>query len=819
MKTPLQMARRVLVLALLVLAASSARPSVLGAGAQDDLSGKGKQLYDHIKAFKLTGGTADVTNLTLKRDRVEMTFTGTFHFAGPAEGGAVTGAVFTGQGTMKAAAPPTDFERENVKRLLGADAVESDFKTAVLRFSDDTFPLISAGRKDGAAPATAQKLANDTDLRVMQEQGVNLPARLAAGLLNGDNPGVFFAQFDGGRRARFSYVFDPQSRIPASAFNLTGGEKGIIFQYQSSIYFSEPWMAFPAIDDYGKPGVVYSDADDVIDVQSYQLGIDVRRVPTLAMNARITFNVRKANARAIYFNVGESLSMSQQRSRLSNQLRVKRVRVGDRELNAIMEDWEGGFTVLLDKPAQQNESITLNVDLEGPFFQVLPGGFSECFYLHDNVSWLPRHGYLDRAAYDFTFRYRKRDKIASAGTRVSEAPDSEDPNGMVSQYKLTYPVPFVTFAVGPFERKSKQVTFEGRTTPIPVEFNSVPQRVLNGTNMVAVNADLILDELDNGVRYFSAMFGSYPYDSFGATFHPFPFGQSPATMMMLIPATRGRESDVYSFFAHETAHQWWGHAVVWRSYRDQWLSEGFAEYSGLLYSAKRTGDPAKTTMELLRDMRQSLLEVPSTASGGAGRGRINDIGPIVLGFRLNTTKTAGAYQTLIYSKGALVLRMLHFLMSNPTNGNDAAFTAMMKDFVEQKRNGAAGTEDFQRIASLHFARTSIAGRFGMTNLDWFFKQWVYGTGLPSYALEYEMVTNPDGSLILKGVVKQTGVPDDFQMVLPIVMSFDGNQEARTSVRANGPSTPFELKLPARPKKVELDPFNWVLSEKTASRGK
>ncbi|MNC93906.1 hypothetical protein D3C83_106380 [compost metagenome] len=57
------------------------------------------------------------------------------------------------------------------------------------------------------------------------------------------------------------------------------------------------------------------------------------------------------------------------------------------------------------------------------------------------------------------------------------------------------------------------------------------------------------------------------------------------------------------------------------------------------------------------------------------------------------------------------------------------------------------------------------------------------------------------------------------MVLPLVMSFDNNQEARTSVRAAGPSTPFELRLPARPKKVELDPFSWVLSEKTTSRAK
>ena len=48
-------------------------------------------LYDQIKAFPLTGGKADVANLTLKRDRVAMTFTGTFYFAAPIDG-RVTGA-------------------------------------------------------------------------------------------------------------------------------------------------------------------------------------------------------------------------------------------------------------------------------------------------------------------------------------------------------------------------------------------------------------------------------------------------------------------------------------------------------------------------------------------------------------------------------------------------------------------------------------------------------------------------------------------------------------------------------------------------------
>ena len=779
------------------------------AETQVDLSGQGRQLYDQIRAFKLSGGSAAVSGLTLKRDRVEMTFTGTFYFTGAIDG-AVTGAVFSGQGTMKAV-PPNDFERDNVRRLIAADSVESDFKTAVLRFSDDTFNVISANRQEGTAAAALQRLATDADALFTQEVGGSIAARLAASILNREQPGVFIAQFDGGRRGRFGYVFDPQARMPVASFRLNAGEKGVIYQFKSSVSFSpaqrptsfpEVWMAFGSEADVTKNAVVYSDAYDVVDVSNYQLGVDLRNY-TIDLSGRIDMTVRANGVRAIPFSIGESLSTSE-RQRLDNQMRVKRIRLGGKEIAWSQEDWEGGFTVFLPQALDTNATVALEIDLGGSFLLKAPR--LGCYYPISNTEWLPRHGYLDRATFDLTFKHRRAERVAATGLRISEQIDSADSQVMVTRYRMTQPVAAAAFALGPWNRQSRQITLEDGAS-LPVEFHWPPGET--------VSENLYLSELDNAVRYFSAMFGPYEYPTLAAAIHPFGFGQGLPTLLMIPPAGNMditvRESDVYSFLAHETSHQWWGNIVSWRSYRDQWLSEGFAEYSGLLYAARRSRDAAKTTMELLRDMREALLAAPTTSTG-AGRGRLNDIGPLIQGLHLNSSKAYNAYQTLIYKKGALVLRMLHFLMSDPAKGSDAAFLAMMKDFVEQKRNASASTEDFWRLASLHFARTPIAAKFGLTNLDWFFKQWVYGTGLPSYSLEYETVTQPDGTLVLKGVVKQTGVPADWQMVLPLVMSFDGNQEARTSVRATGESSTFEIKVPLKPRKVELDPFNWVLKK-------
>ena len=804
--------RRWIGLAAVALAVAVGMPGV-SARAQD----AGKRVYDEVKSFKLTGGSAEVSALTLKRDRVEMTFTGTFYF-GAATGGRVTGAVFIGQGTIKAETPPNVFERENIKRLLNVDNFDSDFRTAVLRFSDDTFVTIGASRRDDVTvPAAAQKLADETDPRIMQELGANLVSRITNSILNAEPGGVFHAQFDGGRRGRFNFLLDPEGRLQVAHFGLNGGEKGLIYQYQSAILYPEVWLAFYGLDDYAKNAVTYSDANDVVDVTNYTLNLDVRAVPRMKMQAVIDLKMRKANARAVSFSIGESLSTFQN-GRLNYQLRVKRAALGGQELAWVQEDWEGGFTVYLPKAAAQNDALQLTVDLEGDFLQVL-GAFPECFYPYNNVTWLPRHGYLDRATFEMTFKHRRRDKVAAVGTRLSEGDDPADPQGSITKYKFGHQVPLATFALGPWERKSKQVTFESGGPAIPVEFNSVPARVLAKTTMPAVNSDLILDELDNAVRYFNAYFGRYPYDSFGAAFHPFNFGQGFPTLLMIPPATRGAETAVFSFFAHETAHQWWGNIVAWRSYRDQWLSEGFAEYSGLLYAAKRTKDSTRLTLDTLKYMREALVQLPRTASGGVGKTRLNDIGPISQGHRLNTTQSGGAYQTLIYAKGALVLRMLHFLLSNPVNGTDVAFTAMMKEFVDKHRDGAARTEDFARIAGAHFATSPIATKFGLRDLDWFFRQWVHGTGLPTYALEYELKPQTDGSLMLAGTIKQDNVPQDFMMVLPVILSFDANQEYRTTVRATGPSSTFELRLPSKPRKIELDPFSWVLSEKTTTRAK
>ena len=334
------------------------------------------------------------------------------------------------------------------------------------------------------------------------------------------------------------------------------------------------------------------------------------------------------------------------------------------------------------------------------------------------------------------------------------------------------------------------------------------------SSRAAIKEDFILAEMNNAVRFFSQLFGEYPYPIFRGAYM-FSFGQGFAGTIM-IPGADFSNYHTFSFIAHETSHQWWGDMVLWRSYRDQWLSEGFAEYSGMLYVQLR--DETKNEKQLIRRAREDLKLPPQTLTGVA-RGRLVDVGPLVLGHRLESRETRGAYSALTYKKGALVLRMLHFLFTDPQTGKGDAFFNLMTDFVRRYKDGIASTRDFLAVANERVKDTPLARRYGYHDLNWFYRQWVLESYLPSYELSYHIENSADGQIILKGDLFQKGLPDKeiWFMPLPLRIQLPGDQVANITIAAQGEHTPVAVRLPQRPEKVELDPDMWILSDKTTEK--
>ena len=769
--------------------------------AQDAARPSAPDIYTRLEAFQLDGGSRTVENLIIDRDRVELTFTGTFYFESPTEGD-VRGAVFIGDGYFRSETPPEAFERENIARFLDAENVESDFETAVLRFTDDTFERINTAdvgagapvNGDRPVPEAAQELADEFEERFLEETGANISSRLAVSILNGEEYGVFVGEFDGGDHDRFSLVLDRQGRLPA-AFGVNAGEKGFIFSFRSRRYGVELWTAFYSAEDYERGVSDYTDAFDVVETPHYVMEIDVRsRNDELRLKTEMDLVALVDNLQAIPISINQDLPAFDNIRRDKSMFITSARLVDGTPVNAVQAEWESGLTLFLPEPVAAGERITMVLEFEGEYLRDV----LNCYYPLSNSDWYPRHGYLKRSTFDLVFLHHQDDSVATGGVFVGQEVAEDDEDHRISRYTIANPVSLATFAVGRFNAYRDESVAEG----LAIDFLSIQGQ--------QIKEDFIMAEMGNALNFFSAVFGPYPYPRFGGVHHPFPFGQGFASLL-LIPDTDRADREVFAFIAHETAHQWWGNIVAWRSYRDQWLSEGFANYSGVLYTELR--DSPSEAMELIDRMRRSLLNPPVTTTG-IGPGRLADIGPLTMGVRLNTQRTYGAYQSLIYDKGGLVLRMLHFLLSDPTTGNDDAFFEMMTEFVDRHRGQSATTDSFREIANEYFARSPIAAAVGVDHLNWFFQQWVYEAQLPEYRMEYELEPEDGGSVIVRGTLFQEDVSPQFFMPLPVEARFDGDAVGRIVLYANGPESPFAFRMPQRPRDIELDPDKWILSSDT-----
>jgi len=242
------------------------------------------------------------------------------------------------------------------------------------------------------------------------------------------------------------------------------------------------------------------------------------------------------------------------------------------------------------------------------------------------------------------------------------------------------------------------------------------------------------------------------------------------------------------------SHQWWGHMLGWKTYHDQWLSEGFAEFSASLYLRQFEPNKLNNFWEL---KRKWLLE-----ANGQGH-RPVDVGPLWLNGQLNAYLEGDNASSLIYFKGAYVLEMLRVLMENARAQNpDERFIKMMHDFVSTYAGKNASTEDFRRIVEKHMGEP----------MDWFFNEWVYGTEIPHYNLNYQLKDAGQGKTTLEFSLTQSGVSEDFYMRVPFFV-WTGGKPRRLGllgVRGTGPST-GSIILPIRPEKVSLDEGHSLLA--------
>ncbi len=284
------------------------------------------------------------------------------------------------------------------------------------------------------------------------------------------------------------------------------------------------------------------------------------------------------------------------------------------------------------------------------------------------------------------------------------------------------------------------------------------------------------------VRYYASRLGDCPFPSLSVAVieNDTPGGHSPAYLSIVNQPLAGSPvtwmNDPASFpnyreffVAHEIAHQWWGQAVGWRNYHEQWISEGFAQYFAALYALHARGQGAFD--DLMRRMARWGHDMSPQ-------------GPISLGYRLGHIRgDSRVFRALVYNKSAVVLNMLRRLIG------DQDFFRGMQRFYFDARFRKVGTTEVRAAFEREVGRS----------LDRFFDGWIYSSAVPK--VRYSWKQEADGrSVVLK--FNQAGRV--FELPVTVTLKYADGTTVDRMVALQEETSEVSLPLQGRLRDVELN---------------
>jgi peptidase M1-like protein len=774
---------------LLLLAAPSAgQQSPLPSAA---VAERYQPVFEQLQKLAARGErVAPVRDFTLRRDVIEFHFdSGAIYQTTPVAGRTVA-LVFVGRGSVSFI-PPLVIERAQVKRVLGDSVVDARITGAAFVFTDSTLAELErrltfgAPAGSGSAPPSlaAGPLSDLLDHLLDGRTRRVVQTTLMDALLNGQENGFFYGQVKRERGEDLIFAVDPLDEEPVEL--LRGGrERGEKYQLISQ---------FRREEDRVDTTTAAADRREPLQLAGYRIEATVAK--NLAFSATVTLRLlaRRPGVQWVPLRLYSQLAVDSIRAPAESLFRAKDspelwVRLpaplamgGD--TGVITLSYHGdviGFGSVMRELLQQ---------LPNSHDPRLPAALDHWLYVKTSTFWFPRYGSPPQPAdVDMVFHTPRRFRFAAIG----QLRDSLANGDMLTTHWVTErPADQVCFNLGEFEEV--RIAQPG-IPPVTVQVNADAHRQLG---------QLLFGQRDPGgdvghdvassLGFFTNVYGPALFRSYYATEIPFWYGQAfPGLMYFSVGTfqTLDESGGQEMFRAHEMAHQWWGIGVEPAGYRDAWLSEGFAEFSGLWFMQARLRDNDKF-FKKLRATRRDI------------RARRNDAPPIALGYRVGDVGgLPGDYQTIVYDKGAWVLHMLRNLMLDLRTMNEDAFRATMQDFYRQYRGQRASTRDFQRVVEQH---TGLS-------MEWFFDEWVYGTAVPTYILSWKTEAADSGRYTLHLRVRQEDAPDSFIMPVPLEIVFADSGRARVRVNVRGPSVEATLVLPAEPKRLELNPLESVLAE-------
>jgi hypothetical protein len=804
----------------LTLAVAQARVSIT-------VSGKGRAfanadpVYRELRGDGL-GDTFRCDDVTLTWDVATFHFEkGTLTFLSPVNG-SVTGAVFIGEGhfTLK---PATSLEAGELSRRTGAAQVEEDFTESVFRFTGDAEAIVARGLGERTEPSSeaaavlshwrekmreGREVAFSLTEYLLQGKAMdNIDAELLAAAYNSAHPKFFNVYLRGRKHKDLRYFV--RERVGALP-QLFSPEEVTLINFDPEGMEDGVWYLAHLKSEYAGHTARSDEDRRLFAARHYKIETVIGKNGHLFSKATVGFEPLLAGERVLKFDLLPSLRVT----RVTDE--------GGGDLYYVQEGrkQDGSFYVILPQAPPLGKELSVTIEYSGD--KVLRDAGGGSFYVGALDCWYPNlNDFGDRALYDLTFKVPRSKRIVSVGKLESE---SVEEDLAVTRWITPQPVTVAGFNYGEYQRldlpdEITRYRIQGYyLKDLPGGLDRVEAlRSMTPRGMT----QYVLEQTRAQLQLCSLYFGKMPYDEIHITEQPsFFFGQSwPNLIYLPISAYTdstqrfllfGQNSTWLSAYIqevvpHEVAGQWWGHAVSWASYHDQWLAEGFSEFStGLFLQQAADGNRRQDYLDFWERWRKFILDKNNFGIAP------NDAGPLWMGIRLSAPRTLNAYQSVMYGKGAYVLQMLRSLMYNPQDRNpDAAFMAMMHDFVGSHRDRPATTESFKEVAERHI--TKPMDMQGNGRLDWFFDEWVYGTQVPRYRFEYQTASAEKGKTTLHLSVTQSDVDERFVMLVPVFADYGKGMQRLGQVAVAGNSArTVDMVLPQKPKKVALNAYKDVL---------
>jgi len=783
-----------------------------------------RKLYDELNGLRVDRGRLyHVRQFALRRDAVRLVFEdGTLGILEPFHG-RVLGAVFSGSARVLAT-PRDPAEKRSISRFLGAPLVDTPVSKVYLRFTDGTAGEIEALLRSSAArPVDDPEFLSDwnpvvgtlnpaSSLRTLRDLDSSNPLPFFQLALSGSQHGVFEVSVDDRRREQV----------------LLGQVK-----YREGGRYYDLWAMFPRSEGPGQP--------EIAAPVRYSIETTVQDDLTLRGRARIVLRALRDGEHIVPLILSRELHVQSVTDSSGRQLDF--FQNEDLSEQEILRRGNDVFFVVLPEPTRAGQEIQWDVEYGG---SVITTAGNQVFYVGERGAWYPRpNDSADFCSFDLTFRWPRKLNLVATGKKTEEREEGE---WRVGHWISDAPLSIAGFNLGNYT----QASVDAGPVRVTVNANQQLEDALYGLfrsrpGMVAPYGPLgwrrtaeawraatlgasvspplpaavighLATDIGDALSSMEQWNGPFPFARLEVSPLPAALGQRWPGLIYLSTMTfvpkeaqqragvelraRFSFSDLMSF--HELAHQWWGNVAQFSSYRDEWIIEGLANYIALLYlDARRPADRilAQTLEEYRGDLQAKLPD---------GSQAVDQIGPLALGQRLDSSLTPEGYRRVVYPKGTWVVHMLRMMLQEPgAKDPDARFRGLLHSLLEKHRFGAFSEADLGR--ELARIMTPEMDLEAMHSMDWFFEQWVHATGIPRYSADFKVTQGAKGYAI-QGMLRQAGVPETFLARVPLYRTKSPGKPVLLGwVVTSGEETPFRFSSPVKPDHIVIDPGHTLLA--------